>query len=87
MNQFCIDVMEFLKSEYSDAYEYNMEVTHNLFGEPTAELSIRIGKGYTIKVGSNSMTYLYKLYRAGIFIKERGQWEWQKELVDIIEGS
>ena len=87
MNQFCVDVMEFLKNEYSDAYEFNMEVTHNMFSEPTAELAIRIGKGYTIKVGTTSMTYLYKLYRAGNFIKERGQWEWQKELVDIIEGS
>lgn len=86
MNQFCIDVLEFLKSEYSDAYEYNMEVTHNIFGA-TAELSIRIGKSYTVKIGNTSMTYLYKLYRTGTFIKERGQWEWQKELVDIIEGS
>ena len=87
MNQFCIDVMEFLKSEYSDAYEFNMEVTHNVFSEPTAELSIRVGKGYAIKVGNVSMNYLYNLYITGNFIKERGQWEWQKELVDIIEGS
>lgn len=87
MKQFCIDVLEFLKSEYSDAYEYNIEVTHNLFGETTAELYVRVGKGYTLKICNTSMTYLYKLYRARMFIRERGQFEWQKELVDMIEGS
>jgi hypothetical protein len=33
------------------------------------------------------MNYFYELYKGNKFIKERNQYLWQKELIDLIEGS
>lgn len=93
MNQFCKDVIEFLQSEYSDAYEYRIEKHVALppqfaqYGFPKVELWIKFGPYYTLKITDENMQYLFGLYRAGEYIQEREQWRWQKELVDMIEGS
>lgn len=87
MNQFCLDVMEFLTSEYNDGYEFNIEVTKSLNAEDQITLTIRMGRGYYIKADNRSMMFVYGCYRAGEYIGERNQYRWQKELIDIIEGS
>ena len=87
MIKFCNDIIEFLNSEYNDGYDFNVEITHHMFGEATAELYVNIDKSIMLKVPANSINYLYQLYIDGKFIEERNQFSWQKELIDMIEGS
>ena len=92
MEQFCKDVIDFLQSEYSDAYEYKLErhvalppslAQYNL---PKVELWIKLGCYYTLKIVNKNMQYLFNLYNSGEYIQERSMWRWQKELIDMIEG-
>ena len=87
MKQFYKDVIDFLKSEYSDGYEYNLDISRSVNSPDIIELRIKVGHGFVVKVTNNSMQYIYNLYRQGTFIEERNQYTWQKELVDMIEGS
>jgi hypothetical protein len=87
MKQFYKDVIEFLKSEYSDGYDYNLEVSRSINSTDILELRIKIGHGFVVKITNNSMHHVYYLYRQGSFIEERNQYAWQKELIDMIEGA
>ena len=87
MNQFCKNVINFLQSEYSDGYNFNITARHELSGLKEIELVIKVGTNYTIIVGNTTMQYLFNLYHQGEYIAERKQWLWQKELIDILEGS
>lgn len=87
VDRFCKEVLEFLRSEYNDAYEFNLEVFRSLCNEDMIELKIKIGQGYIVRVTSYCMKYIFSLYKAGEFIEERKQFRWQKELIDLIEGS
>jgi hypothetical protein len=87
MKQFYKDIIDFLKSEYSDGYEYNLEISRSIYATDAAELKIKIGPNLVIKITSNSMDYIYYLYKHGQFITERNLYLWQKELVDMIEGA
>ena len=92
-NRFCQDVIDFLQAEYNDAYEYRLEKHVALppslapYVFPKIELWVKFGPHYTLKIVSENMQYLFGLYNSGEYIQERGQWKWQKELVDMIEGS
>ena len=92
-NRFCQDVIDFLEAEYNDAYEYKLEKHVALppsfapYTFPKIELWVKFGPHYTLKIVNESMQYLFGLYREGVFIHERGQLAWQKELIDMIEGS
>lgn len=87
MEQFCKDVLDFLQSEYSDAYEYDLEVSRSLHSSDTVELKIKVNPGYKIKINDYCMQYLFSVYRSGKYFQERHQRQWQKELVDLIEGG
>ena len=87
MEQFCKDVLKFLQSEYNDSYSWELEAHRELCGIENIELKIKINHVYIIKVTSNYMKHIYLLYRSGKYISERDLYEWQKELIDIIEGS
>ena len=87
MKQFCKDVLDFLHSEYDDAYAFDLEVSQDIYNRSEMTLKINICKGYRIKVAGAYMDYIFSLYRSGEYIQERKRWRWQKELVDIIEGS
>lgn len=87
MNQFCLDVLEFLYSEYGDGYEFSLEKTKCLNTEDEVVLTIKVGRGYFIKADNRSMMFVYGCYRSGEYIGDRNQYRWQKELIDIIEGS
>ena len=87
MNQFCLDVLEFLNSEYGDGYEFSIEKTKSLNTEDSVALTIKVGRGYFIKADNRSMMFVYGCYRSGEYIGEHNQYRWQKELIDIIEGS
>lgn len=87
MNQFCLDVLEFLNNEYDDSYEYSIERTKKLNAEDELVLTIKFCRGYFIKADNRSMMFVYGCYRSGEYIGERNQYRWQKELIDIIEGS
>ena len=91
MKQFCIDVVKFLESEYNDSYRFEVKHWVGLSGKLTsdnnekAELIIKISPHYQAIIVNENMQYLFGLYLIGV--KERGQYRWQKELIDMIEGS
>ena len=87
MKQFYKDVIDFLKSEYNDAYEYRLEVNRSIKRPDEVELKIRICGTMVVLVGTESLQHIRSLYESEIFIEERNQYLWQKELIDLIEGS
>lgn len=84
-SQFCNDVLKFLRSEYSDAYKFTIELYEQMHS-CTAELKIK-SSGFTRIISKCYMNYFYELYKHGDFISERNQFRWQKELIDLIEGG
>lgn len=87
MKQFCKEVVNFLQSEYGDGYEFHLDLINDLTYGEDAELYISYSTVYRVIVNRNSMKYLYVLWRSKEYTKERNQYLWQKELVDLIEGS
>lgn len=87
MEQFCKDVIDFLHSEYGDGYKFKLIAHQEIGGILYIELKIRINNWYTKTIGKSSMDYIRILYHRKTFIDEIKQYEWQKELIDIIEGS
>jgi hypothetical protein len=83
--QFCEDILKFLKSEYNDSYEFSIEEKLNQFSS-TIELRIKSG-GYTRIIINNYMDYFHELYRRREYLEDRDQFRWQKELIDLVEGS
>ena len=93
MGDFCKSVIDFLQSEYNDGYSFRIERYMALppefrpFNKERIELKIDISPIYKITICDASMRYLFKLYLEGEFLEDRKQYMWQKELVDMIEGS
>ena len=93
MGSFCEKVIDFLQSEYNDGYSFKIERYMALppefrpFNKERIELKIDISPRYRITICDDSMRYLFKLYLEGEFLEDRKQYRWQKELVDMIEGS
>ena len=93
VEQFCKDVIDFLQSEYNDAYQFKIHRYIALppqfkpFNKARVELHINIGKHYVLKIVNDNMQYLFDLYKSKEYIKDRKQYRWQKELIDMIEGS
>lgn len=93
MGKFCESVIDFLQSEYNDGYSFKIERYMALppefrpFNKERIELKIDISPRYKITICDDSMRYLFKLYLEGEFLEDRKQYRWQKELVDMIEGS
>ena len=93
MGSFCEKVIDFLQSEYNDGYSFKIERYMALppefrpFNKERIELKIDISPRYRITICDDSMRYLFKLYLEGEFLGDRKQYRWQKELVDMIEGS
>ena len=83
-----MEVIKFLEDDYgSDFFDtFNLERTIDAHSDSIV-LIIKVTPRYAIKISTNSMKYLFELYCAGDFIPERGQFTWQKELVDMIEGG
>lgn len=88
MRQFCQDVLKFLKSEYDDSYRFSIEYYSALDSEKdTVQLVIEMSPCYKVKLAADAMFFIFGWYRVGEFIEERGQYRWQKELIDMIEGG
>ena len=51
------------------------------------ELSIKMSLIYSLTIVHESMMYIYDHYCSQEYIGERNQYRWQKELIDMIEGS
>ena len=87
MKKFCEEVLKFLESEYGDAYKFSIEHYVGLRKiDETVELTISTPP-YKRIIDCAAMYYLFGWYRDGHFIEERNQYRWQKELIDMIEGS
>ena len=83
--QFCQEVLKFLRSEYQDSYIFEIEYYQSPEAEKM-ELQIKTS-GLIRKISNNYMNHFYYLYCEGIFLEDHKQFEWQKELIDLIEGS
>ena len=83
--RFCQEVLKFLKSEYQDSYTFEIEY-YQTFDKEAAELLIKTA-GLIRKISDSYMNHFYCLYCEGRFLEDRKQFEWQKELIDLIEGS
>lgn len=88
MKQFCEEVLKFLRLEYDDSYQFEVEcrIARPSIGE-MAELTITMNPGYKLKIVNDSMQYIFGWYLSGDYIGERNQYRWQKELIDMIEGG
>lgn len=86
MKEFCNEVLKFLESEYGNMYTFAIVLESSLEWTE-AVLTIKFDNCYTMKVCRDMMNYLYRTWRNNTYIEERGQYVWQKDLVDIIEGS
>jgi hypothetical protein len=98
MRHFCEEVLKYLRSEYDDSYQFEVKcwLTRPWLTSPPrlgvprnekAELTIKLSQGYQYVIEDYVMQYLFGCYRAGIYIEERNQYVWQKELIDMIEGG
>ena len=92
MEQFCKDVITFLESEYEDSYKFSIERHISaspsiLPGSEHTKLIVTVNPGYQLIIVDYVMQHLFDLCTTGEFIKERDQYRWQKELIDMIEGG
>lgn len=93
VQQFCKDVISFLESEYSDDYSFKIKrrvTIPNIRGngfDTTCELEIKVSPNYVIQVTTDKMQQIFDLYCSKEYLGYRNQYTWQKELIDIIEGS
>jgi hypothetical protein len=88
VRQFCEAVLKFLESEYSDAYQFSIEYHSELdHDKDTVNLIIEMNSRYKTIIGYDAMFFIYGWYRSGVYMEERSQYRWQKELIDLIEGS
>lgn len=85
MKQFCKDVLDFLESEYNDAYEFKLELKETMTSQ-NAELRIK-SNSYTRIIANCYMQYFYKRYLEKEYLQENNQFRWQKELIDLIENN
>ena len=90
--QFLEDVKTFLYSQYPEGYEFETKRYIALprqfspFSKTRMELVINT-KPYKKTIVNENMQEIYKMYKTGYYYPERGEFEWQKELIDMIEGS
>jgi hypothetical protein len=92
MTQFCDDVLKFLHSEYDDSYQFELELRRisppgQVLNNEAVVLTIKMSPCYKLKLTEDSMQYIFSWYINGAYIGERNQYRWQKELIDMIEGS
>ena len=88
-------MLNFLRSEYDDSYKFEIERQTTISMElmrgdavnGKVELIVSTSPCYKLRIVNDNMQHLFSLYRTGEFIEERGQYCWQKELIDMIEGG
>ena len=90
--QFLEDIKSFLYSQYPEEYEFEtkryiaLPPQFSPFNQTRMELVIST-KPYKKIIVNENMQYIYELYKSGYYYPERGEFAWQKELIDMIEGS
>lgn len=89
--QFIKIVKEFLNNQYNDSYKFKVErhiALSNKFAPFNKERIILkiFYKDEKIPI-VHHIEHIYNAYKNGYFYPERGEFEWQKELIDMIEGS
>ena len=84
MTTFEKDILAFLTREYQDAFVFKLE---RIEPAKDLELTITYNSCFCKKIENKYMAFIQSLWVTSA--KEPGQnlYSWQKELVDIIEGS
>lgn len=90
--QFLEDIKAFLYSQYPEGYEFETKRYIALpqqlapFNKTRMELIIST-KPYKKTIVNENMQHIYDSYKSGLYYPERGEFQWQTELIDMIEGS
>lgn len=84
MSTFEKDILAFLAQEYQDAFVFKLERI-----EPTKdlELTITYNSCFCKKIDKKYMAFIQSLWVTSAKVPGQNLYSWQKELVDIIEGS
>lgn len=90
--QFLKDVEAFLHSQYPEEYEFETKSYIALPPQFSPFNKARMGlvistKPYRKTIVNENMQKIYEMYKTGYYYPERGEFAWQKELIDMIEGS
>ena len=91
MTRFIKDIEEFLSNLYDESYKFKIErhiALSNKFAPFNKERIILkiFYKDEKIPI-VHHIEYLYHVYKTGYYYPERGKFEWQKELIDMLEGN
>lgn len=93
MIEFCEKIKQFLESQYDDSYQFEVERYIALpnefapFNKERVTIKIKYDKLHSRTIVDSNVRHLYQLYKSGYYYPERGEFAWQKELIDMIEGS
>lgn len=93
MIEFCNKVKHFLESQYDDTYQFEVERYIALpnkpapFNKERVTIKVKYDNFHSRTIVDNNVQHLYNLYKSGYYYPERGEFAWQKELIDMIEGS
>lgn len=89
--QFIKSVKEFLNNQYDDSYKFKVErhiALSNKFAPFNKERIVLKIFYKDEKIPTiHNIEHLYRLYESCYYYPERGEFAWQKELIDMIEGS
>lgn len=78
MREFAIEVINFLRAYYDDAYRYNITINQGIPWQECLSLDVR-DDYLTIHITESQMFHLYELYKDNNHI-------WQDQLCDLIEN-
>lgn len=78
MRKFAIEVINFLKAYYNDAYRYNITLNQGVPWQECLTLDVR-DDYLTIHISESQMFHLYELYKDNDNI-------WQDQLQELIEN-
>ena len=67
--------------------QFNQEIIKFLQSQYDNAHFVDITLRYKNIFTGRTIQFLYNLYKSGLYYPERGEFAWQKELIDIIEGS
>lgn len=78
MRKFAIEVINFLRAYYDDAYKYNIVINQGVPWQECLTLDVR-DDYLTIHISESQMFHLYELYKDNDNV-------WQDELQELIEN-
>lgn len=87
-NNFMCECVKYLHTQYPDSYTFEIEAYTGLeYDESFGKMKIFHKGTYIKEIEDSLMQNIFFQWLRPTYIQERQQYDWQKELVDLIEGS